>query len=285
MEVTSGFEGLHLMKMFRAFANHFLQVTQLSARVRLDADTAGVLTRPRFGSGRGVVERIVAPLRLGTGGALFAMSMPDPDEISAHDFAGLSTAPPEVQPAGGGALAGAAARRVTMRLLSCMSVTQGSPGVQPRGDAAEALPVWSFAIQSRDEPARSPAVQPLDERAPIAGAAGGTPVNGIERYVRVPFTIVTRRDKAGGWGRGRTMREVGGTERGSVPNSSGVPLLLLPLTALLAPLPLPLASKLLFPSLLPLLLLLPARVVVAGAAWPASACLVAVVVVVVGCVE
>ena len=96
------FEGLHLTKMFRAFATHFLQVTQLSARVRLDADTAGVLTRPRFGSGRGVVERIVAPLRFGTGGALFAMSMSDPDEISAHDFAGLSTAPPEVQPAGGG---------------------------------------------------------------------------------------------------------------------------------------------------------------------------------------
>ena len=215
---------------------------------------------------------------------MLAISCSDPDEISAQDFAVLGTAPPEVQPAGGGALAGAAARRITF-LFGCRSVTQGSPGVQLRGDAAEVLLARSSAIQSRDEPAQSPAVQPLDERAPIAGAAGGAPIHGMALYLRVPFTIVTRRDKAGGGSRGRTGREVGETERGSVPNSSGVPLLLLPLTAPLSPLPLPLANKLLFPSLPPPLLPLPARVVAAGAAWQASVCLVAVVVVVVDCVE
>ena len=91
--------GFALMKTFKARTTHFLHVTQLSPRVRLDADCAGVLTRPRFGSGRGVVDRTAAPLRLGTGGALFAISASEPDESSAQD---LVAAPPEVQPAGGG---------------------------------------------------------------------------------------------------------------------------------------------------------------------------------------
>ena len=180
MAAACGFEGLHLTKMFRAFANHFLHVLQLSARVRLDADDAGHVTRPRFGSGRGVVERMAAPLRLGTGGALLAISISDPEERSAQDFAGLSTAPPEVQPDEGGALAGAAARRVTKRWSSCSPVTRASPVVQPRGDGAEVVAALSPVVQPRDDPARSPAVQPRGEGAPMAGAAGGTPI-GIAR--------------------------------------------------------------------------------------------------------
>ena len=80
------------MNIVSACVNHLRHVLQLSARVRLDADDAGQATRPRFGLGRGVVERTAAPLRLGTGGAPLAISMSESEVISAHDLTGFFTA-------------------------------------------------------------------------------------------------------------------------------------------------------------------------------------------------
>ena len=224
--------------------------------------------RPRFGSGRGVVDRTAAPLRLGTGGALLAISASELEESSAQV---LEAAPPEVQPDGGGVRAEAAGRRSTFLFGSGMP---GSPEVQPQ-----------------DDPAPSPAVQLLRERAPMAGAAGEAVAHGIAVYLW-PFTMTTLRERRGGVDRGRSMREGGRSEREgeaaelrSGRHSSGCSPLLPLLTDTLSPLPLPLASTLLSQSLLPPLLQLPARVVAAKAARLVPACSAAVVVVVVDCVE
>ena len=103
------------MNIVSACVNHLRHVLQLSARVRLDADEAGQATRPRLGSGRGVVDRTAAPLRFGIGGAPEAMDMSESEVSSAHDLTGFGAPHPLVQPVWGGAFAGAIARRSSMR--------------------------------------------------------------------------------------------------------------------------------------------------------------------------